>query len=57
MNVLALLLAAVAIVLFLANHFAVPRKWATQPLGLAFLTLAIVVQFVWLKHHVTITGG
>ena len=54
MNVVALILALVAVVVFLAAHYAVPRKWATVPLGLVALTLALVVQFVWQAHVWTV---
>lgn len=40
---IAVICAAIAAVLFICAHFAVPRKWATVPLGLVFLTIALTI--------------
>jgi len=55
MNWPALLLAIVAIAVFICAYLAVPRKWASVALGLAFLASAWVVQVVFVGlHQVTV---
>lgn len=54
MNVLALVIAIVAVAVFVAAHFAVPRRWATIAAGLALLTVALIVQFVWHAHTLVV---
>lgn len=54
MNVVALILACIAVFIFVCTHFGVSRRWATAPLGLAFFAGALIVQFVWPTHLVTI---
>jgi hypothetical protein len=43
---IAFVLAALALVIFVAGHFGVQRRWVSTNLGLAFLTAAWVVEIV-----------
>lgn len=55
MNWPALILAAVAVVIFVCAYLAVARKWASVALGLAFLTAAWIVELVFVGlHQVTV---
>lgn len=56
MNVLALILAIIAVVLFLLAHFGAATRAASIALALAFLSAAWIVQSVWADHLVH-TGG
>lgn len=51
MNVVAVVIALVAVLIFLLAHFGAATKLASIPLGLVFLTVALIVQFVWLDHQ------
>ena len=57
MNIIALVLAIIAVVLFLGVHFEWVvklggRNWVTVPLGLAFAWSSFIVQLVWITPHV-----
>ena len=46
MHWIAVVLAIVAIAIFIAAYFALPRKWANTNLGLVFLVLAWMAQLI-----------
>lgn len=52
MNLLALILVALAIVVFLAEYQKT-KRYPRLPLGLVLLAAALIVQFVWATHLVT----
>lgn len=56
MNILALLLAILAFVAFLLAHFGAATRFASTNLGLALLTAALIVQFVWADHQWVVTS-
>lgn len=51
MHWIALVLAVIAIALFIAAYLAVPRKWAKIELGLVFVVLA------WMAQLIILTGS
>jgi len=51
MNLPALVLAILAIIVFICAYLAVARKWANTNLGLALLAAAWVVQSVFVGLH------
>lgn len=36
----------IAAIIFMLAHWNVPRAWVTQPLGLFFLTVGLMAQFI-----------
>jgi len=51
MNIIALILAILAIVVFVCAYLAVSRKWANTNLGLAFLAAAWVAELIFVGLH------
>lgn len=51
MNLVALILAALAIVAFVGAYLSVSRKWANMALGLALLTAAWVAELIFAGLH------
>ena len=51
MNLLAIVLAVLAIIVFVCAYLAVARKWANTNLGLALLASAWVVQSIFVGLH------
>lgn len=59
MNVLALIIAIIAVILFfLSWYMEAPRvrPLFSYRLGLALLTIALILQFVWPEHQVHVGG-
>jgi uncharacterized membrane protein YGL010W len=51
MNLPALILAVLAVIVFVCAYLAVARKWANMALGLALLAAAWVVQLIFVGLH------
>lgn len=52
MNVVALIVAIVAVLLFLAAALKAPQPWLL-PLGLALFVAAFIVQLVWVANTIS----
>lgn len=51
MNIFAFIVMALAVIVFVAAHLGVQRKWATVPLGLALAWFALMLQLLIETEH------